>query len=201
MIENDPLQLTLFERGLVDLGLVVTSSVGFGKGVATELVALQHQVALLDFDLGPGPNGIDVARFVRSNSPETKMVLITSFTDLYIGEATVTGLFLDVINKREIQNLEKFKALIAPVIRGSGPSRHGPRSEMPLSKTNLRVWHLLALGLTNTEIAEEMDLSVKSIEKSISQLAVAFRIGSQSGNLRVNLVRKFVERNGQLPSR
>ena len=41
------------------------------------------EVALIDLDLGPGPNGIDVAAALRKVNPNIGVVMLTTFMDQF----------------------------------------------------------------------------------------------------------------------
>lgn len=196
------MQLSLFERGLIDLGLSVTSATGFGEQIAQNVKSHTFDVALLDYDLGPGPSGLDIARFIRDISPSTRLILITSFLDVWAEEpAMEKSSFFALINKRELTTLEKFKLRLSPLVTQASEHFSSFKLDEEFSATVLQIWRLVALGQTNAEIAKNMSLSVKSIEKVIHQLSSTLGISRDEGNLRVNLVRKYVERNGQLPSK
>jgi DNA-binding NarL/FixJ family response regulator len=202
VIENDPLQLALFERVLIDLGVRVSSATNFGPKVADLIMETQLDLALLDFELGAGPNGIDVAKFIRASSPRTTLVLISSFVDIWDGpDDSNRRLFSQVIHKKDVVSIEQFGMLLAPIIKGQFGQVRTNQADQKISRRALQIWKLVSMGHTNSEISQQVGLSVKSVEKTISQLSLSLGISHTAGNLRVQLVRKYVERNGQLPNR
>lgn len=199
VIENDPLTLALLEQVLVGKGYSVTSSANFSPAVMKSIEARDLAGAVLDLDLGPGPNGIDIGMHLRTHMPGLPVVILTSYVDLnpFLGGSAFPQ-NMSYINKSEISQLSTFEVLLGNAIRGI-VSKPSPKSSAGVSGTALRVWAAIARGLTNEEIARELGVGVKAIEKSISKLHVELSVSSTTGNSRVQLVRKYFERNGQLP--
>jgi len=199
LLENDPLTLTLLEQVLVGKGYLVTSSANFSPAVMNSIEKLDLAGAVLDLDLGPGPNGIDVGLHLQTLRPALPVVILTSYVDMnpFLGDRSFPK-NMSYINKTQISHLTTFEVLLGNAIRGvtSGPSLQRATG---VSGTALRVWAGIARGLTNEEIATEMGVGVKAIEKSVSKLLLELSISSTSGNPRVQLVRRYVEINGQLP--
>lgn len=199
LIENDPLTLALLEQVLVGKGYSVTSSATFSPAVMQSIEASELAGAVLDLDLGPGPNGIDVGMHLQSQRPSLPIVILTSYVDLnpFLGERAFPA-NMSYINKAQISHLATFETLLGNAIRGV-TSKPTVRGSAGISGTALKVWAAIARGLTNEEIAHELGVGVKAIEKSISKLLGELSISSTSGNPRVQLVRRYFELNGQLP--
>ena len=199
LIENDPLTLTLLERVLVSEGYAVTSSSSFSPTLDSALDVPLLAGAVLDLDLGPGPNGIDIGLYLRSKSPNLPIVILTSYVDLtpFLGGRALPQDF-SYLNKSQIAQLTTFEVLIKNALRGVVP-KNAKRAEVSVSGSALKVWAAIARGLTNEEISKELEVGVKAIEKTISKLLIELGISSTEGNPRVKLVRRYYELNGQLP--
>lgn len=200
VIDNDALQLAFLERGLIALGYEVTSSTSFGSQVSRFLDSVDPGLILLDLNLGPGPSGIDIAKHLRARHPSAKIVLVTTFVDIW-GESRhqEQALFDAVLNKALLSTEDRFKSLIQTALFRRGTVLVEVQNSNDFSDVSLRVWKQIALGQSNLEIATDMGVSVKAIEKTVGKLVASLGVSAGQGNVRVQLVRKYVERNGQLP--
>lgn len=201
VIDNDALQLSFLERGLIALGYEVTSSTSFGSEISRFLDLFSPSLVLLDLNLGPGPSGIDIARHVKNRKPKAKIVLVTTFVDIW-GESRThdKSLFDAVLNKAMLTTEERFQLTMRAALSRRSHDHSDVKGESEFSDTTLKVWRQIALGQSNIAIAATMNVSVKAIEKTVGKLATSLGVSAESGNVRVQLVRKYVERNGQLPA-
>ena len=137
--------------------------------------ALDPDVAVLDVRLQEG-NGIEACREIRSLHPRTACLILTSFDDddalLKATLAGAAGYVLKQIRANElidsIRRVAAGESLLDPVTtaRMLERMRQGtPEDEViaRLSPQEHRVLELLADGLTNRQIAEQMYLSEKTI--------------------------------------
>lgn len=159
--------------------------VGEASTVAEALALLpgaKPDVAVLDVRL-PDGDGIEVCREIRSRWPHVSCIMLTSFDD---DEA----LFAAIIAGAAGYVLKQIRGrALADAIRqvGAGGSlldpastkqvlerlRNGPAQDKKLeslSKQERRVLDLVAEGLTNRQVAEQMFLSEKTIKNYVSSL-------------------------------
>jgi two-component system, NarL family, response regulator NreC len=148
-------------------------------GVAEEAIAVARaarpDVFVMDVGL-PGTSGIEATRRIVETSPQTKVLVLTVHDDVaYLRKAFDAGargyLVKDsadvelVAAIRELARGEQYvhprlgAALLSPA--ASGRVR-GPGGE--LSERELAVLRLVALGNTNTDIAHELYVSVRTVE-------------------------------------
>lgn len=180
-------------------GYAVTSAESFSPKLTEALDIKALAGAILDLDLGPGPNGLDVGSYLRTVAPELPLVVLTSYVDLRPFMAGRLGLSnVSFINKAQISNLGGFELTLRAALLGkaSGQQKTHPQ----ISETSMMVWTGVARGSTNEQIAKELKVGTKAIEKTISKLIAELEINPVEGNPRVKLVRRFYERNGQLPN-
>jgi len=149
---------------------------GLAGNAAEELAALQgDQPAVLLLDLVmPGLNGIDALPEIRRLAPETK-VLVLSMQDepAYVRRAFAAGASGYVL--KDAASTELVSA-IHEVIEGHQyldpllGARMATRDFVPaagdalLSEREREVLHLLALGHTNQEVADQLFISVRTAE-------------------------------------
>ncbi|HWO65677.1 MAG TPA: response regulator transcription factor [Umezawaea sp.] len=158
---------------------------------AVEAVArLSPDVVVMDIHL-PGPDGIDVTR--RITRPGTarppKVLVVTAFnTDEYVYEALragASGFLLKDSPLTELVNgvrtVAHGESLLAPAVTrrliGRFASRVRPAVAKPdgsalevLAPQEREVLRLMARGLSNREIAEEMGLGFETVKSYVSRI-------------------------------
>jgi two-component system response regulator NreC len=139
---------------------------------AAKVVAeLQPQVLVLDVNL-PDGLAIDVVADLRQASPGTQIVLLTMERDLSLARRALDDgalgyLFKDAAHLELIEAVraaaEGREYLPAAVAAGLAKS-NGDGEDQPLSPRETEVLRLMALGHTNREIGEQLDLSIRTVE-------------------------------------
>ncbi len=159
---------------------------------------------ILDIELGPGPNGFDFADMLREISPHAAIVFLTNLPDPRFAERTSDGLPTGVayLRKTALSDIGSLVEALDAAMRGSGLSgyRHDRDSDRPLAsltRKQVEVMNLASDGKSNAQIAEDRDISVKSVEDLLSRAASALGVdAAHDGNIRVAAVRKFLEGRG-----
>jgi two-component system response regulator NreC len=147
--------------------------VGEAGSIAAGRDALAEQrptVLVLDVNL-PDGLAVDALPELREASPETQIVLLTMERDLTLArqalEAGAKGyLFKDSAHLELIEAVRAAAAgdqHLAPAVAAG--LKDAPAEERPvLSPRETDVLRLMALGHTNREIGEQLDLSVRTVE-------------------------------------
>lgn len=160
-------------RALLDaqLGLEV---VGEAEDLASmkEVVAVHRpRVLVLDVNL-PDGLAVDVVADLRESVPETQIVLLTMERDLTLARRALADGALGYLFK-DSAHLELIEAVRAaaggrrylPAAVAAGLAKSTDRGEsQPLSPRETEVLRLMALGHTNREIGEQLDLSIRTVE-------------------------------------
>jgi DNA-binding NarL/FixJ family response regulator len=152
----------------------------------------------LDIELGKGTNGIDLAHVLSLTHPSAGLIFLTNIPEprligLRNRSVPATAAYLHKQSLTDIDQLivtiEALKHSGSVLIRDDKSRKH------PLSKvtsSQLAVMHLVALGMSNKEIAEERNTSVRAVENLLSRACEAAGIEPDSrSNLRVTVARKF----------
>ena len=174
-------------RGVRDLletagDLVVVGEASTAEEAIQRVEATRPQVAVLDVRL-PDGNGIEVCRELRSRHPELKCLMLTSFDDdEALFDAIMAGasgyVLKEVRGAALIDSVRRVAAghslldarLTARVFdRLRNPTPEDERLAA-LSEQERRILGLLANGLTNRQIAEQMFLAEKTIKNYVSNL-------------------------------
>jgi two-component system response regulator NreC len=170
-------------------------------GNAADAVALAEaelpDVFVMDLGL-PGVNGIDAIRQVRDVSPATAVLVLTIHDDIaYLRRAFGAGargyLVKDaadvelVLAVRHVAAGDEYvhpslgAALLAAEFVAARPS--GPGGE--LSEREVEVLRLVALGHTNTDIAEGLYVSVRTVETHRAHVQQKLGLKARSDLVRV----------------
>src|SRR5271168_4676419 len=145
------------------------------------------RVLVLDLNM-PGGSSLEAIPLIRAESPETQIVVLTMQQEpAFAREALGAGALGYVLKEAADEELVEAVRLAAAGERYLNP-RLGARiaSEPPpgppddLSERELDVLRLIALGHTNGEIAEQLFLSVRTVETHRSHIQQKLRLSTRS---------------------
>lgn len=163
-----------------------------------------HDALVLDINLGPGPNGFDLAEVLRQQAPHVAIVFLTNVPDpRFVGRAPEdVPKGVAYLRKSSLGDVDALIVALDSALRGSGidglrQDRDPERPLASLTRKQIAVLSLVAAGKSNAQIAEDRGVSVKAIEDTISRAAQALGIDTQEeGNLRVAAARRFLAATG-----
>jgi len=198
VVEDDALLRSLIASNLIADGFIVetTDSAAGARKIADDF---DPDVALLDIELGNGPTGIDLALVLRKNMPEIALVFLT-----HIPEPRVVGVDNRKIPKNaaylakdRITDPKMLSQAIDAALRGrAGRDFRDDKRDYPLaelSRSQLAVLQMVALGMSNAEIAAERDTTVRAVENLVKRAFQAAGIDAEAGgNPRVNAAREYI---------
>jgi two-component system response regulator DevR len=173
-------------RGLRDLleaeGLEVVGEAGTAEEALRRVPAVSPDVAVLDVRL-PDGDGVEVCRELRSRNPELPCLMLTSFADdealLDAIMAGASGYVLKQIRGDDlvdaIRRVAAGESLLDPTATTrllDRLRRGGPEDDKiaQLTDQERRILELLAEGMTNRQIAEQMYLAEKTVKNYVSNL-------------------------------
>lgn len=187
------LKTVLSSRGEFEHLRVVGEAHSVSSAVA-ECQRLKPTIVLLDIRL-PDGSGLDACRAILARQPETRILILTSVIDdnlVYNAMSSgAHGYLLKEINAQglcqAIVDVSAGKFILDPAVtsRVLNLVRHGaPQSESDrlslLSPQERRVLALVAEGKTNKEIAEQMELSDKTVKNYLSNVFEKLKITRRS---------------------
>lgn len=157
-------------------------------------------VLLLDLNM-PGGSSLKAIPTIRAEFPETQVVVLTMQQEpAYAREALAAGASGYVLKQAAEGELVEAVRLAA-----AGESYLNPRlgariaAEPPpgppdnLSEREVDVLRLIALGHTNTQIAEQLFISVRTVETHRSHIQQKLLLSSRAELVRYALDRKLVD--------
>lgn len=205
LVEDDAFTRTTIKAALQMHGVDVlldTNNVGAAMKVAR---TSKPDAAVLDLDLGKGPNGIDLAIGLRNQQPGIGIVLLTGFTDPRLLNPRVAKLpdgskYMIKSQVHEISMLfDKIQETIA-LSQSRNPARKGDVFRgLDIPDAQIETLRLIAQGLPNEEIAKQRGISEKSVEQAISRLVSHFNLQGENINKRVELTRIYFNYSGSVP--
>jgi NarL family two-component system response regulator LiaR len=193
MTETKPIRVLVVEDHIVvreglcaliairpDLEVAGVASDGFEA--VTEARASEPDVILMDLVL-PGKDGISAIREIIAENPDTRILVLTSFSEdkrVYQAvEAGALGYLLkdssseDLI--RAILEVHRGELSLQPdialkIARELNQPSSPPRVEDPLTTREVEVLKLLAHGLPNQKIAAELGISARTVTTHVSNI-------------------------------
>jgi DNA-binding NarL/FixJ family response regulator len=173
-------------RGLRELlesedDLTVVGEAGTAEEAYGRIPATSPNVAVLDVRL-PDGDGVEVCREVRSKHPEIACLMLTSFADdeaVYAAiMAGASGYVLKQVRGTDlvdaIRRVGRGESLLDPAVtaRVLERVRKGTDDDELSSLTGQerRILDLIAEGLTNRQIGEQMFLAEKTVKNYVSNL-------------------------------
>jgi two-component system response regulator NreC len=167
----------------------VVSEAGDVAVAERRVVAYRPQVLILDVNLPGGSSIPAIPRFLQS-APETKIVILTMQSDPELARealrAGATGFVLKEAAEAELIEAVRLAAAgrtylnpeLGARLAAEVPSVTGPPDD--LSVRELEVLRLIALGHTNSEIASQLFLSVRTVESHRAHIQQKTQRGSRA---------------------
>ena len=164
--------------------LVVSGEAEDGPGALELLSAAKPDVALVDIGL-QGMSGIDLIKNLKARLPKLPILAISMYDESVYAERVLRAGAKGYIMKKE--SAEKVVAGIRRVLSGKlflsdaiaekilnkiaeSPSEGGGSPVDALSDRELEVFQLIGKGYKTSRIAEELNLSVKTVESYREQI-------------------------------
>ncbi|GBD10111.1 Oxygen regulatory protein NreC [Candidatus Thermoflexus japonica] len=159
-------------------------------------MALRPDVVLLDISM-PGRGGIEVTRILKKTLPEIRILILTVHEDEGLLREAIRRGASGYIIKRAVEeelvhairavwrgDLYIHPAMTRALLKELNPPPIEPLQVEPLTPRELEVLRLIALGYTNRQIAEELGISIRTVETHRANL-----MGKLGLSSRVELVR------------
>ena len=156
---------------------------------------LRPDVIIMDISM-PKLNGIEATKQIKASQPSAVVLILTAYDyEQYIFpllEAGAAGYLLKDISSRElisaIQTVYRGEAVLHPAIARKVLARfkrtkveHDREYELDLlTERETAVLKMAAMGMSNNDIAEELHLSVRTIESHLGSIFNKLGVGSRT---------------------
>ncbi len=201
VVDDDRFTASLLAEALTGAGWSV---LGPAHDVAGALALVDRETsldaALLDLDLGPGPDGIDLAVALRQRFPAVGLVVLTAYRTprLFRPDRYEVPVGVRLVSKADVRDIALVDAELRAAI--SAPHAINPGAMTPavtldgvqLTDRQVVVMRLVADGLSNAAIAERVGIAEASVEKAVARLIRRLELPVEDGgNPRVLLARAY----------
>jgi len=216
MIADDHTLLRQGLRNVLELeeDLVIVGEASDGEDTIKKVESLRPDVVLLDLNM-PKMNGIEVARWVKKNQPDTQIVILTIHEDEnYMFEVIRAGalgyLLKDVeptMLVKAIRIVAEGQSFIYPTLTGrlvgefarltdnsqlAQPRYYKPHPDR-LTMREMDILRLLVCGMTNQEIASRLYLSEKTIKNHLTSVFRKFSVNDRTQAAIYAIKHKIIE--------
>ena len=179
-----------------------------GKKFLEIIEKQKPDLVLMDIEM-PEMNGLEATECVLQKYPDLRVLVLSMFgdEDYYIRliNAGAKGFILKTSGKRELENgIREVAAgeshfsneLLRRIIFNVGKNKTAKNqtgSDLEFTERELEVLKLLCNGLSNAEIAEQLNLSIKTIETHRSKLLLKTGIKNSISLVLFALKNKIIE--------
>jgi two-component system, NarL family, response regulator NreC len=202
------------DHGVVRRGLRQLLEVEDGLKVVAEAEDVEtarryvrgHHPDVLVLDLNmPGGSSLDAIPQIRAESPETKIVVLTMQNEpAYARQALSDGALGYVLKDAADSELVAAvraaaagESYLNPRLGAKVAAAPPPGPPGGLSQREAEILKLIALGKTNTQIAQELFLSVRTVETHRAHIQQKLRLADRSELVRYALDHGLVKPGGQ----
>lgn len=174
--------------------LTVVGEAGDGEEAVRQVTKLKPDVAIIDIAM-PKLNGIEATKQIKALYPATAVLILTAYdNDQYIFallEAGAAGYLLKNVRGQEVveavRAVHAGESVLHPVVARKVLNRFVPSSReardrevAELTDRELEVLKRAAKGLSNKDIAEELCLSVRTVQAHLGNIFSKLMVGSRT---------------------
>jgi len=151
-----------------------------------------HHPAVLVLDLNmPGGSSLEAIPGIRESAPETQIVILTMQEEPAFARQALSAGAIGYVLK-EAADDELVEAYLNPRLGARLAAEPTVGAPDDLSEREVDVLRLIALGHTNAEIAEQLYLSVRTVETHRAHIQQKLRLTSRAELVRYALERGLV---------
>src|ERR1039458_6123403 len=145
------------------------------------------RVLVLDLNM-PGGSSLEAIPRIREESPDTQIVVLTmqqepAFARQALGEGALGYVLKEAADEELVEAVRRAAAgesYLNPRLGARIASEPPPGPPDDLSEREVDVLRLIALGHTNTEIGEQLFLSVRTVETHRSHIQQKLRLSTRA---------------------
>ena len=192
----------LLRAGLIALlnaetGMIVVGEADDEHSAVSLAAETRPDIVLMDISM-PDSGGIQATRRIKQLVPETKVLIMTVHEDKSLVQEAIQAGAMGYILKRAIKSelvnaihaIMRSELYLHPAMarllllenRGSQPQELNlvPEPFEPLTSREIEVLRLIARGYTNSQVAENLHISVRTVEYHRGNLTAKLNLRSRS---------------------
>jgi DNA-binding NarL/FixJ family response regulator len=198
VVDDEPLVRGLLSEILESLRyeVMAASNTADARAIAKNF---DPDVALLDIDLGEGPNGFDLELALRHTNPQLAIVFLSNIPSPKMVGVSPASLPKDASYLLK-SNMGDSRALVEAITlasRGFGgklrDDLNAKHQLSSLSRSQFEVIKMVARGLSNDEIATVRGTSVRAVRMIVARAFTAMGIDNPRGAGRVRAALSFLK--------
>jgi DNA-binding NarL/FixJ family response regulator len=172
--DNVPRYRDIIIQDLSLHNIVCISEADNGRELLRLLKSTKPDVVLLDLEM-PVMDGNETLDHIMKEHPDTKVIILSMYYEQLLVEDYIRRGARGYIPKDEIAgNIELLVTAIKTVKRGQPFVHHLPVQKQPgllkYSSMQKQITPMLCHGYTNQEIAEELSMHIRNVEKQRSKI-------------------------------
>ncbi|MFD0989373.1 response regulator [Mariniflexile jejuense] len=192
--DDHPLML----RGLTDFltskGFNIIGSAEDGNTAYNLIVKLKPEIAILDIRM-PHKTGLEIAEDCKKNNLPTKIILITfDKEEALFDQAKAFNVYgyilkefaveeIEICIKHILKNKPYFSEEIASYLNQNSNTK-SEKLEL-LTKTEMKIIKLISNGNLSNDIADELSISVRTVEKHRSNILAKLELENKPNSLSI----------------
>ena len=200
VVDDDSFTRTALEGLLRNCGF---SQLLTCEGVGAAMAAVEvfnPQLAIVDLDLGEGPNGMDLVEALRRKLPDLGIVVLSTYASPRLLGITSSQIPAEVVYlvKSDIESAEVLLGALRHCwetdqdLNDDPAQISGKMIPSKMSDKHIQIMRLVAHGHSNAEIADRLVVSERTVEKSISRLIKSLNLNTdKSQNQRVKITQAY----------
>lgn len=202
IVDDEPLVRSLLAEVLKSLGYETQSASGSAEARKIHQ-SFDADVAIIDVDLGAGPNGFDLATALRSVSPAIAIIFLTNLLEPKLAGRSGKDLPQGhaYLIKSRLGEAGMLDDAIKQVSRGRGANFRDDLTAVnplaDLSRAQLDAVRLLAQGKSNEDIAKERKTTVRAVRMILARAFQSMGLDDEAGpERRVQAAIKYLKTIG-----
>ncbi len=173
----------------------VVAEAGDGEEAVQMAAKFKPDVAIIDIAM-PRVDGIEATKQIKAQHPEISVLIFSAYDDdqfvFSLVEAGAAGYLLKSIRGRELVNAVRSvyagESVLHPTIARKVLNRFAPTADKPqqqllldvLTQREIEVLKLATRGLSNQDIADELCLSLRTVQAHLGHIFNKLKVSSRT---------------------
>ena len=208
IVDDHPLVRTGFAQLIGDCpDLEVCGEAGEMNEALRQIEATRPDLAIIDLSLAGG-SGLDLIERIKSRYKDVLMLVASMHDEILYAERVLTAGARGYINKQEAQDsivkairhvlggrVYLSQRMTDRLLSGMVDANHERRDIDSLSNRELQVFEMIGQGVATSQMAEQLNLSIKTIETHQAHIKKKLGLGS-AHELNQRAIRWVMEQKG-----